>query len=570
MEARVLLTISVIWCLCAGAAGQNLYNPAGPPTVPPSSVSTGNAAVTGTSSAAGNLIVTGNVTGGKHFRGIVPYRSSTYFRAGLGSSALDSFLRYSAGSENLGFTGSIQPFYSPSRSVSATSAAWGRLIRPTTSQASQRLSDRTGSNWPYTGRQVLSAQPFYGSTAESFERFYLSRQTTTGRQTSGIGLVAPMPDKRFTEILTELRTRTTSQQAEAAQSPTQPRNGLNLQQLRVTAPKVPAGRQQLRQLPPLIAPGHITGDLRQQPQADSTIPTPRDTTRQLQHQPQLTQPQPGRPQPGDTEQLSPPPAIQQPTGQAQFDQLLERYMQRRLQEQPQTTAASATIVEAPPPAGTDRALYEKADVGAAANITPAAGQAAAGYQVPADKRRAQQLIREAGGFDAFVRKGIQQQLRAGRTYLQQGRYYKAADAYTLASAYVKDHPLALAGKSHALLGAGEYIGSALFLTRAVEALAVSETAEGTKPGIFKQLAASFVLLDRDTVDMRVGEMERFFKEYGSPELQFLLGYVYYQLGRFDHAAEALKAAAEKMPDVPAAAILAQAAEAAPKHRQPGP
>ncbi|MGC9330174.1 MAG: hypothetical protein ACP5I1_21235, partial [Candidatus Hinthialibacter sp.] len=50
-----------------------------------------------TYSAAGIDRITGNVGGGKHFRGSVPYDSATSFSAPQGSTQFDSFLRYSAG-----------------------------------------------------------------------------------------------------------------------------------------------------------------------------------------------------------------------------------------------------------------------------------------------------------------------------------------------------------------------------------------------------------------------------------------------------------------------------------------
>ena len=43
-----------------------------------------------------NLVVTGNVGGGKHFRGPVPYNAISDFGGTLGSSTLDSFLRRSS------------------------------------------------------------------------------------------------------------------------------------------------------------------------------------------------------------------------------------------------------------------------------------------------------------------------------------------------------------------------------------------------------------------------------------------------------------------------------------------
>lgn len=59
--------------------------------------------------ASGNMIITGNVGGGRHFRGSVPYASVTDIQANLESTSLDSFLRYSSAPS--------QPFYSPTGSL---------------------------------------------------------------------------------------------------------------------------------------------------------------------------------------------------------------------------------------------------------------------------------------------------------------------------------------------------------------------------------------------------------------------------------------------------------------------
>lgn len=78
----------------------------------------------------GNLIITGNVSGGKHFRGVVPYNAISDFAGSLGSTSLDSFLRYSAGATNrMPYSGKVRRFYSPTRTVTTTQP--GRMvIRP--------------------------------------------------------------------------------------------------------------------------------------------------------------------------------------------------------------------------------------------------------------------------------------------------------------------------------------------------------------------------------------------------------------------------------------------------------
>ena len=65
-------------------------------TVPPSSYQSGLITTPNPIDSSSNLPITGNVLGGKHFRGNIPYDSTTSFGAPLGSTSLDSFLRYSA------------------------------------------------------------------------------------------------------------------------------------------------------------------------------------------------------------------------------------------------------------------------------------------------------------------------------------------------------------------------------------------------------------------------------------------------------------------------------------------
>lgn len=99
-------------------------SPIGSPTAPPSSLNKDLTTHTPINyGVSGNLIVTGNVTGGKHFRhpgGVVPYRSITEFDARLGSDDLNSFSRRSAGLPYYDKSPTqIQPYYLPSQTVTS-------------------------------------------------------------------------------------------------------------------------------------------------------------------------------------------------------------------------------------------------------------------------------------------------------------------------------------------------------------------------------------------------------------------------------------------------------------------
>ena len=101
-----------------GYAGATVNSPIGPGTVPPSSYERGLANTPNPMSDRGNLVITGNVRGGKHFRGYVPYDSTTSFGAPLGSTRLDSFLRYSAVPQESGdYSRNNGTFYSPTGTV---------------------------------------------------------------------------------------------------------------------------------------------------------------------------------------------------------------------------------------------------------------------------------------------------------------------------------------------------------------------------------------------------------------------------------------------------------------------
>ncbi len=65
-----------------------IFNPAGYSTVPPSSYQSGQFTNPKAPDVDGNLLITGNVRRGMHFRDTVQYGPTTSFRGDLGSSSL--------------------------------------------------------------------------------------------------------------------------------------------------------------------------------------------------------------------------------------------------------------------------------------------------------------------------------------------------------------------------------------------------------------------------------------------------------------------------------------------------
>ena len=113
--------------------------------------------------------------------------------------------------------------------------------------------------------------------------------------------------------------------------------------------------------------------------------------------------------------------------------------------------------------------------------------------------------------------------------------------------------MALAGRSHALFAAGEYVSSALFLSRA---LAIYPE--------YMQMRVDLAGLvgGQEKVTQRLADVEQWYARSGSGQLQLLLSYVYYRTGNLTQARRAVDAAYEKMPELPAVRAMKMAIDAA--------
>ncbi|NQV34805.1 MAG: hypothetical protein HQ515_19080, partial [Phycisphaeraceae bacterium] len=112
-------------------------------------------------------------------------------------------------------------------------------------------------------------------------------------------------------------------------------------------------------------------------------------------------------------------------------------------------------------------------------------------------------------------------MKAGEMYLKQGEYDKAVDAYSLASVYQSSQVLAVAGKSHALLGRRAYSSSALHLIRALNVL----------PDYAKtDMGLSDLMGGPKAVKAHIDRLESHAERKHVPELKLLLAFIYVQMG----------------------------------------
>jgi len=149
----------------SGVENPAIRNPVGLSTVPPSSIQSGLLNSPNPIDASSNLVITGNIRRGRHFRGTMPYRSATSFRTTLGSTSLQSFLRDSAGAEDFGrYTGKYRarPYYSPTETVTTTRPGRSGVFRPAGTRISSRAPDVFGLE-PLPKTQALSSRDTYVS-----------------------------------------------------------------------------------------------------------------------------------------------------------------------------------------------------------------------------------------------------------------------------------------------------------------------------------------------------------------------------------------------------------------------
>jgi tetratricopeptide (TPR) repeat protein len=185
------------------------------------------------------------------------------------------------------------------------------------------------------------------------------------------------------------------------------------------------------------------------------------------------------------------------------------------------------------------------------------------------RSRAERIMGSHKSLESYLEAKFNQHILAAESYLRQGRYHRAADSFALASIYkvvpgeAGSDPahafglaLSLAGRGHALFASGEYISSALFLSRAIEA-----------DPEYARTEIDFVTMlgGVDKLESRIADVKEWLGRSGAAELQFLLGYVYYRMGKLQEAKEAIDAAYEKMPQSPAVDTVRKAIDVVCSH-----
>jgi len=169
--------------------------------------------------------------------------------------------------------------------------------------------------------------------------------------------------------------------------------------------------------------------------------------------------------------------------------------------------------------------------------------------------RAKQILGEHKSHESLNQARFKKYMTEAQAYMKQGKYYQAVSAFEQASVFDSKKPAASAGRSLALFGAGEYMSSALFLSRAIE---MSEEFARSKVDMGAAMG------DKDKLETRIADAEEWLERSCAPELEFLLAYVYYHNGRLEPAKRSIETAEKEMPNSKAVQILKEVINAAPK------
>jgi hypothetical protein len=637
MKERLFITVAVVFFSFFAARNWGIENPAvtnpaGFSTIPPSSIRSGLISNANPIDTNGNLLVTGNVRRGMHFRGTVPYGSTTTFRAGLGSSSLSSFLRDSAGIEDFGryATGyRVQPYYSRTETVATTRPGYSGVFRPVSTRIENRILQRqltTGVNGAGLEEQDLSgigtsgsdlewrgSQAQYGTPAKPIKIVHSIRELQLlTRDEAGISprLDDASRQQRQNEQLLVERYQKQNQDPRLKTQDLMPETeeagkvfgresiAPNLDQKQKSAEKYvlsePLSQNRINQRFESTKPDFSPDVFRAERELAFPDRPALDTTTDWQLQI------------GESKLDEDSPELQVQTNRIGSDVLerlrqqiddLTRAVDARLQTETDdtrkdqrtttgtvgspgvTTTGGGEIgrLYEPIKPQTEQAVDGREDFGLEFSETPnpvggeparqtgaSAVQSSNGLSSgiyeekssPLDElnklsreelsARANQIRGPLTNPESYPEAKFDRHIRSAEYYLKTGRYYASADAFSLASIYKRNDPLCLAGRGQALFAAGEYVSSALFLSRAFEI--APEYAR-------MKIDFATILGDENRLESRIADVKEWSGRSGSGRLEFLLGYVYYQMGRLGPARQAINAAFEKMPKSPAIAVV---------------
>jgi hypothetical protein len=447
---KTLLSLSLIALLnlpgiVKGVENPNVGQTFGPSTTVPSA-NQSRRMITPADPTNGNNIVTGNVSGMKYFRGIVPYGSSYYTgNSGndSGSQSVSNFLRRSAdpvaSDRNPGIA---RPYYQPERTTT-------RFVRP----------ESMGIKAPASPTSIGRSNPFVLSNSPQLQDAPI-RQRPLSSDSRRVEELLERQNLLEKEPVAEFDSKLLVERPE--KKPAEPVN-----------------------LPPLYPP------LQQDTQQPVEPKSPRPEEEVL----------------------------------AEFQKENEKAImeQKPFRSEREPFTAESTLLKA----GGEETKSE--------DETPEE----AALKKAQDAALGRGIMGEHKSYDSLAQARYKTYMQAAEQFMKEGKFYKAADVYELASLWRPDEARGYLGKGFSLFGAGEYMSSSYYVGRAIE----------MEPSLASQsFDLANLIGNRDVFENRLLEVTAWQEKSGSGELAYLMAYVLYHDGKAEQAAAAIAKAEQAMPD----------------------
>lgn len=506
----------------------------------------GNAPTAPYPRVTGNQIVTGNVTGGREFRGFVPYTDPREFRGQLPSAQFDNFIKNSVGvpGPNQGQTipGQARPFYGTA------------LVTPPPPGFVER---------GFTGTYTPPPQPLTPDRADRRISPLGPPQITYSN--TGEWLMGPTdPETRLPTVMTAsplMGVRVWGGEGGVDWENLSPfgmqRQASPFDRLRIEARDVQQMREELQrsvdqnQTPEGQPNQTPSNNLSQPMQQPFDAPQNQTLTPQAVNRAMTAQPLQGAGQPVQAigDRLMVPPA-QQSTQYAELQRRLNRYYTDRLQTDEQRHREFLSQLRAKEAA--DKAAMEKRTGGDETTTTPPAAGGAVDFGIPDYAKISRELLDAARAASPQAMKAAQEQaatakpkpvqvkslaegikagglanvLRQAEGQMREGKFAAALDQYALAEEVAPNNPLVRLGMAHAELGGGYYKRAEAHLREALTGDPTLLMGQYDLKGMLGQERLETLVKD-------LKETAR--KQEDDPGLAFLLAYVAYNAGNEQQA-----------------------------------
>jgi hypothetical protein len=199
---------------------------------------------------------------------------------------------------------------------------------------------------------------------------------------------------------------------------------------------------------------------------------------------------------------------------------------------------------------------------------------------PEQRTRIRQLLGPYKNFDALTADKTANYLQQGDQFMVKRQYYRAADAYTVATVWQSNDPQIYLKQSFALFAAGAYLSSAQSLQ---QALYLKPEVGGEKIDLINRLGGKISTPiqgqeakpgenpeNLDLYQNRMREVIKFQKDSDSGMLALLMSYLYFQEGNLAKAQEHIVISAHYFPDDPAVVAMQKvlSPDAAPSKATP--